>query len=92
MKIDVSFKETNSDLDICFLEETVNIEVAFSERQVIITSTVEPYEGAYTVSPTFETQTLDTAGKRMTDDLTIEEIKVSSVSNPFGGRTVYIGG
>lgn len=92
MKIDICFKETNSNLDICFGEEQVDIDVAFSEHQIIVTSDVEPYEGDYVITPTFETQTLDTYGKRMTDDVTINDIKVYSVSNPFGGRTVYIGG
>lgn len=92
MKIDVSFKETNSNLDICFTEEQVNIDVAFSERQIIVTSNIEPYEGDYVVDPAFEIQILDTIGKRMTDDIIINDIKVYSVSNPYGGRTVYIGG
>lgn len=92
MKIDISFKETNSDLDICFLEEKVNIDVVFSEHQVIVTSSIEPYEGDYVIDPTFEIQILETSGKRMTDDITVNDIKVYSVSNPYGGRTVYIGG
>lgn len=54
--------------------------------------TVPPYTGEYTVDPTFDTQTLETTGKRMLDDVTINAIGVSRTSNPEGGITVYIGG
>ena len=38
---------------------------------------VPDYEGEYTVTPTEETQTLETNGKRMTDDVTVEPIPSS---------------
>ncbi len=34
----------------------------------------DPYTGAYEVTPTTETQTLTTVGKRMTDNVTINPI------------------
>lgn len=34
----------------------------------------EPYDGSYTVSPTNETQTLETSGKLLTRNLTINPI------------------
>lgn len=51
-----------------------------------------PYEGEYTVVPTFSEQVLETAGKSMRNDVTVEEIPVHRVSNPAGGVTVSIGG
>lgn len=55
-----------------------------SEKQI--------YEGPYSVAPTFEDQTLRTRDRLMHDDVTVDAISVSSVSNTAGGRTVYIGG
>ncbi|MBR1810796.1 MAG: hypothetical protein IJ766_03975 [Clostridia bacterium] len=50
-----------------------------------------PYEGAYAIFPAFESQTLPTKGKSMTDDVTVEAIKISRTTNASGGKTVYIG-
>lgn len=58
---------------------------------------VEPYEktvygGPYEIDPLFTDQTLATADKIMEDDVTVNAIMVSYVSNPQGGETAYIGG
>lgn len=50
-----------------------------------------PYDGPYTVDPLFTEQVLETNGKRMTDDVTVHEIRVFEASNPQGGKTVTIG-
>ena len=50
------------------------------------------YIGPYEVNPKFEKQILATKDKLLTSDITINEITVSRVSNPSGGKTVYIGG
>ena len=55
-------------------------------------SSKQSFDGSYNVTPRFEGQTLNTRDKIMLDDVTVEAISVSSVSNPAGGRTVYIGG
>lgn len=49
------------------------------------------YEEEYFVTPSATAQTLSTAGKTMTDDLTVEEIPYYEVSNAEGGTTVNIG-
>ncbi|MBR1810241.1 MAG: hypothetical protein IJ766_01155 [Clostridia bacterium] len=77
-------------------EKTVAASMSVSRR---ITATAyratrdggAPYEGAYEISPAFESQTLPTKGKSMTDDVTVEAIKVSRTTNASGGKTVYIG-
>lgn len=51
----------------------------------------ERYAGAYDVTPDFETQVLETDGKLMRDDVTVNPIPVSRTSNDYG-TTVYIGG
>ena len=53
---------------------------------------VVPYTGDYIVDPDFATQTLGTKEKFMLDDVTVNPIEVARVSNPAGGRTIYIGG
>lgn len=50
------------------------------------------YTGETDVIPKInEVQILETKDKRMTEDVTVHEISVSSVSNPYGGQTVTIG-
>jgi hypothetical protein len=49
------------------------------------------FDGPYEVTPTVETQTLETAQKVMDSDLTIKAIPCYRVSNTAGGSTVYIG-
>ena len=50
------------------------------------------YDGSYYVLPSFDSQTLETNGLLMNDDVTVDAIYVSRTSNPSGGITVYIGG
>lgn len=52
----------------------------------------DPYEGAYIITPKLEAQTMATKNKMMKDNVTIEKIPVSIVSNSAGGNTVIIGG
>lgn len=49
------------------------------------------YDGDYVVDPRFVSQTLETQGKVMRDDVTVNEIAVSAVQNPQGGNTIWIG-
>lgn len=48
------------------------------------------YEGEYTVKPKLVEQVLPTNGKSMNDDVTVEEVPVSRVTNPSQGTTVVI--
>lgn len=50
------------------------------------------YDGDYTIDPSFELQTLETENKLMREDVNVNPIEVSRVSNLSGGVTVYIGG
>lgn len=54
--------------------------------------TGDMYNGPYVVDPEFEEQILATRNKTMSDDVTVHRIDVSTVENPAGGNTVYIGG
>jgi len=53
---------------------------------------VDMYDGEYEMSPDFDGATLPTTNKTLSHDITINPIRVESVSNPEGGRTVIIGG
>jgi hypothetical protein len=52
----------------------------------------EKYEGEYTITPKFTEQILETKNKFLKDDIDVEAISVSRVTNLSGGTTVYIGG
>lgn len=50
------------------------------------------YDGSYEVTPlAYESQTLETANRSMTADVTVLEIPIYEVSNEFG-TTINIGG
>ena len=49
------------------------------------------YTGSYTVEPRKVQQILPTRNKSMREDLVVNEIYYSEVSNPSGGNTVVIG-
>ena len=48
------------------------------------------YDGPYEAIPKVEAQTLHTAKKLMTDDVTVHGVPFYEVSNDQGGNTVYI--
>ena len=51
---------------------------------------VPQYEGEYDVTPKVSEQTLPTAMKMLTEDVTIKSIPFFNVGNTSGGSTVYI--
>lgn len=53
-------------------------------------SDVPVYDGPYEAIPKVEAQTLHTAKKLMTDDVTVHGVPFYEVSNDQGGNTVYI--
>ena len=52
---------------------------------------VPEYEGEYEVTPRLFEQTLETNGKRMSDDVQVHVIPVVYTTNPYDGKTVVIG-
>lgn len=51
----------------------------------------ETYDGSYEVTPkAWEEQTLETAHKLMTDDVTVFRVPYYETSNLFDGKTAYI--
>lgn len=49
------------------------------------------YDGEYSVTPKVNSQTMETEGKLMSDNLTINSIPYFDVKNQSGGNTIYIG-
>lgn len=79
-------------LKVCFKERSGTFKLCFKDAQIITKTSEDKYTGQYEVDPTFETQTLETAKKYLSQNVIVNAIAVSEVSNPFGGKTVYIGG
>lgn len=70
-----------------------------TDEYLLSTSVVEivsvegdPYTGDYVVDPSFVKSTLPTKDKLLLEDVTVNPIEVARVSNPSGGKTIYIGG
>lgn len=68
-----------------------NGSIAGSMRVPIGVVPIDNYEGPYDIIPKVEEQIMDTAGKRMTDDVSIQAIPLYEVSNTCG-LTLIIGG
>lgn len=60
-------------------------------RVVIRKVEADPYEGEYIVTPSGESQILETENKKMLNDVQVKAIPYYDVSNEYG-RTIYIGG
>lgn len=60
--------------------------------QTITLEQLPMYDGETEINPDFIGKVLQTAQKKMPDNITVNPIQVESVSNIQGGRTVYIGG
>lgn len=88
-------------LDISMTVETQHksMEMAVSKRRKYMVMEIEKsstpppvYEGPYNAVPRlYVGEILETKGKQMTDNVTIEPIPIWEVSNPQGGKTVTIG-
>ena len=74
------------------LDNDDEIDVELDTAIIVYEDEAEPYSGNYSITPDFETQVLQTQGKRMRNDVTVVPIPVSRTTNLSGGTTVYIGG
>lgn len=71
-------------------EDDSAFEADFGEYSTIVIG--EEYTGEYTITPkTYNTQTLPTKNKLLTDDIRIKKIPYYEMDNESGGTTVYIG-
>lgn len=87
------------DIQLAVEEQHRDIEIAVSKRRKYMAMAIEKsttplpeYPGPYSVAPRFYYgHTLQTAGKQMAQNVTVEPIAIYEVSNPQGGRTITIG-
>lgn len=91
MNILVSFEES-AGFSVCFDDEIETESVQFDELSVRWMNDIEEYDESYLVQPKVVSQVLSTASKVLTDDITIDGIPYSAVSNDKGGLTATIGG
>lgn len=82
MRIHVKFNQTSQKIPVRFK----NLQEITGEPP-----DVEFYDGTYTVTPKVDAQTIPTAQKFLTDNMTVKEIPIYNVGNTSGGSTVYIG-
>lgn len=80
---------TNTEIPVSVATDTVNLSVGLGAAYSM--ASADTYEGEYTVTPRLEDQYLETNGKIMRDDVTVYQIPISRVSNPYDGITVLIG-
>lgn len=91
MKLNVQFLEINPRFFVTFDENLRDFGTIFEEVQTV-TQYVggEVYTGEYEITPKVSEQKMPTAGKVMTDDVTVCSIPYFDVGNIYGGSTVYI--
>ena len=83
------------DLDLA-LDGEIDLDLVQDGESGVVTEVIRSdypfYTGQTVVDPDFVGTVLETAQKVVVSDITVNPIQVESVSNPDGGRTVYIGG
>ena len=74
------------------MQGTAKMSAQFGAVVVVVEdiSHLPQYDGSYEVTPRVTAQTLPTARKILTEDLTVREIPRYDVSNTAGGKTIYI--
>ena len=88
MKTQFEIQEESFSFELGFSGESP-FPVSFSEAITPVV-TAESYAGPYEVVPKTESQTLETADKLMTQDVTVQAIPFYRTSNQSGGYTATI--
>lgn len=92
MRFNVKFNHTDQKLHVKFEKVSKAIDINFEGLQQITGEPeVEIYTGSYEITPKVDAQTMTTAQKFMTDNVTVKAIPFYDVSNTAGGKTIYIG-
>jgi hypothetical protein len=92
LRFTVEFNLLNQQIPVRFNQSDQRIPITFKNLQQITGKPdVEIYDGSYQVTPKVTSQTMETAQKFLTDDVTIKAIPFFNVANTSGGNTVFIG-
>lgn len=86
--LDIELSESSQALDVFLSDSNQTLDVELFGGGA---GRFPYYDGAYVVDPRKVAQVLETKDKSMSDDVTINAIFYSEVSNPAGGDTCYIG-
>lgn len=81
------------------VRQVIGISGSVEQKQTIsgklniqwVGDTSPPYTGTYEVTPKVTPQVLETQGKRMEKDVSVNGIPVSVIENQAKGNTVFIG-
>ena len=88
---DANMKPTSTRVDVEIGTGVKRLDATIKDYQAVtVYKDADPYTGSYQVTPKVNAQTMPTAQKLMTQDVTIKAIPIYDVSNGSGGRTVYI--
>lgn len=93
-ELNVSFETSFDERDTFFITEIQESNVTFETDFGEVTQIYEDYPsytGEYGATPKVVAQTLPTAQKFLSQNVTIAKIPYFEVSNTSGGDTVYIG-
>lgn len=85
----VKFQEVSTKFAVNFQEASDKFTAGFKELSIL--PSAPAYLGPYEITPMVDLQTVPTAQKFMTKDMTINAIPYFDVGNTAGGSTVYIG-
>ena len=87
MKLTAVFKPP---IPVSVVIDSTNMSVTMGTPVVKEYVNTDPYTGAYEVTPTTETQTLATVGKRMTDNVTINPIPSNYGRIEYNGAVLTV--
>ena len=91
MRFNVVFNQTDQRIPVKF-NSSKGFDANFKGFLAVgVKQDIEYYEGDYVITPKVDVQTVATAQKTMTSDLTVKAIPFYDVSNLAGGKTIYIG-
>lgn len=91
MKFNVRFSEQSMRMNVQMNQSPSRFNAQFANLQKVTElKDADPYMGDYEITPKVDAQTMPTAQKLMTQDVTIKAIPYFNVSNNSGGSTVYI--
>lgn len=72
VRVDLTVSESVQQFDVTVSEN--NIPVAITVVTPIVASVIQNYDGSYEFTPSADEQTVQTRGKRLTQDITINPI------------------
>ena len=89
---DVEFGVSDVEFEMELGVSDVKFDIAVEGLQIVTIGKLPMYDGVYTVDPLAKSATvLQTKGKSMADNITVNKIRQLEVSNTAGGNTLIIG-